>query len=116
MMQSVRERTTELGVLKALGFRNEMVLGLVLAESCLITAIGGLIGLGVSWVMTLGGSPVPQMLPVFYLPGADVVTGVGLVLALGLWRRACCRRFRRCGCRWRWRCGGLRKNFFRDHP
>jgi putative ABC transport system permease protein len=84
MAQSVRERTTELGVLKALGFSNEMVLGLILAESCLITALGGLVGLGVAWLLTLRGSPVPQMLPVFYLPGRDVLVGAGLVFALGL--------------------------------
>jgi putative ABC transport system permease protein len=84
MAQSVRERTTELGVLKALGFRNEMVLALVLAESTLITALGGLTGLGLAWALTIGGSPVPQMLPVFYLPAEDVLIGVGLVFALGL--------------------------------
>jgi putative ABC transport system permease protein len=84
MAQSVRERTTELGVLKALGFRNEMVLGLVLAESCLVTALGGLTGLGLAWLVTLRGSPVPQMLPVFYLPTHDIVVGVGLVFVLGV--------------------------------
>ncbi len=84
MMQSVRERTTELGVLKALGFRNEMVLGLVLAESCLITALGGFAGLALAWAVTLHGSPVPDFLPMFYFPKADIFVGVGLVFALGL--------------------------------
>jgi putative ABC transport system permease protein len=84
MMQSVRERTTEIGVLKALGFRNEMVLGLVLAESTMITALGGLTGLGLAWLVTLRGSPVPSMLPIFYFPGHDVLVGVGLVFALGI--------------------------------
>ncbi|MGH9649266.1 MAG: ABC transporter permease, partial [Terriglobales bacterium] len=46
MAQAVRERTNELGVLKALGFTNQSVLALVLAESCLIAAVGGLAGLG----------------------------------------------------------------------
>jgi len=83
MAQSVRERTTELGVLKAMGFRNELVLGLVLAESCFLTALGGLTGLGLAWLITLRGSPVPAMLPIFYLPERDVFVGVGLVFALG---------------------------------
>ena len=39
--QSVRERTGELGVLKAIGFTNAQVLGLVLAESCLLAVLGG---------------------------------------------------------------------------
>lgn len=83
MAQSVRERTEELGVLKAMGFTNELVLALVLAESCLIAAVGGLAGLGLALLVTSGGSPVPSMLPVFYLPTHDVALGVGLVFVLG---------------------------------
>jgi putative ABC transport system permease protein len=84
MAQSVRERTEELGVLKALGFTNELVLVLVLAESCAMAAIGGLAGLGAAWLLTARGSPVPSILPVFYLPHEDLLTGVALVGALGL--------------------------------
>ncbi len=83
MAQAVRERTTELGVLKAMGFTNTLVLTLVLAESCLLTALGGLTGLLIAWLITLGGSPVPQYLPMFYLPERDIAVGVGLVFALG---------------------------------
>jgi len=83
MAQAVRERTEELGVLKALGFTNERVLALVLFESCLIAAVGGLAGLGVAWLVTSAGSPVPAMLPVFYLPARNVILGVVLVFALG---------------------------------
>ncbi|MDB6023968.1 MAG: hypothetical protein JWM68_191 [Verrucomicrobiales bacterium] len=83
MAQSVRERTEELGVMKAMGFTNELVLGLVLAESCVITMVGGMAGLGAAWLFTMGGSPVPQMLPVFYLPPQALLIGVGLVFALG---------------------------------
>jgi putative ABC transport system permease protein len=84
MAQAVRERTQELGVLKALGFSNSRVLGLVLAESGLIAAAGGLLGLGAAWLVTAGGSPVPAVLPVFYLPRRYLLIGVGLVFALGL--------------------------------
>lgn len=84
MAQSVRERTEELGVLKALGFTNQRVLRLVLMESCFIAAVGGLIGLGLAWLFTAGGSPVPNMLPVFYLPPRYIGIGVGLVFALGI--------------------------------
>lgn len=84
MAQSVRERTEEIGVLKAMGFTNPLVLGLVLAESCLITGAGGLAGLGAALVFTSFGSPVPSMLPVFFFPWKDVTVGVALVLALGI--------------------------------
>jgi putative ABC transport system permease protein len=81
--QSVRERTEELGVLKAIGFTNELVLALLLAESFLIATVGGLAGLGAAWLMTVGGSPVPSMLPIFYLPQSAMITGLGLIVALG---------------------------------
>ncbi len=84
MAQAVRERTGELGVLKAMGFTNPLVLALVLAESCLIAAVGGLAGLGTAWLVTAGGSPVPAILPVFYLPQRNVIIGVVLVFALGV--------------------------------
>ncbi len=84
MAQAVRERTEEIGVLKAMGFTNERVLALVLAESCVIAAVGGLAGLGAAWLATAGGSPVPAMLPVFYLPPRSLGIGVGLVFALGV--------------------------------
>lgn len=84
MAQAVRERAEELGVLKAMGFSDDLVLGLVLAESCLISAVGGLVGLGLAWLVTARGSPVPSMLPVFSLPHRDIVIGAAIVLALGL--------------------------------
>ena len=84
MAQAVRERTQELGVLKALGFTNRLVLALVLAESCLIAAVGGLLGLAVAWLITAGGSPIPSILPVFYLPYRDLTIGVMLAFALGI--------------------------------
>jgi putative ABC transport system permease protein len=84
MAQSVRERTEELGVLKAMGFTNELVLGLVLVESCLIAGVGGLVGLGLAWLMTSAGNPVPGLLPVFFIPTRDLAIGLGLVMGLGI--------------------------------
>jgi putative ABC transport system permease protein len=84
MAQSVRERTEEIGVLKSLGFSNELVLGVVLAESCLIAALGGLVGLGLGAMATAGMSDSLSMLPGFFLPGRDVGWGVALVVGLGL--------------------------------
>lgn len=84
MSQAVRERTEEIGVLKAMGFRNELVLVLVMAESCLLAALGGLSGLGLAWLIISRGSPVPELLPVFFLPNSYLLIGAGIVLALGL--------------------------------
>ncbi|MES2569787.1 MAG: FtsX-like permease family protein, partial [Verrucomicrobiota bacterium] len=84
MGQAVRERTGEIGVLKAMGFTNQLVMVLVLLESCLIALVGGVAGLGLAWLITLGGSPIPAFLPVFYIPNRDLLLGLGVILGLGL--------------------------------
>lgn len=48
MMQAVRERTSELAVLKTIGFSNHSVLAMVLAESVLLLVLGGVVGLGLA--------------------------------------------------------------------
>ena len=84
MAQSVRERTEELGVLKALGFTNFLVLALVLLESCALAVLGGFGGLGGAWLIISAGNPVPGLLPVFYLPSGSLASGALLAVALGL--------------------------------
>ena len=84
MSQSVRERTEELGVLKAMGFTNGRVLGLVLAESCCLAVLGGGLGLAVGWGLISRGDPTGGVLPVFYLPEGRLLMGFALALALGL--------------------------------
>lgn len=44
LTMSIRERTTEIGVMRALGFTKGKILGLMITESILITVIGGMIG------------------------------------------------------------------------
>ncbi len=46
MAMSMRERTTEVAVLKAIGFSKQHILSLVLGESTLIALTGGLLGVG----------------------------------------------------------------------
>jgi putative ABC transport system permease protein len=85
MSQAIRERTGELGVLKALGFTNGQVLGLVMAESCLLAIVGGGLGLGAACVIIpLVGKKLSNTLPMFYLPGSDLLLGIGICLALGI--------------------------------
>jgi putative ABC transport system permease protein len=83
MAQAVRERTGELGVLKAIGFTNGRIVVLVLAESCLLTVLGGTIGLGLAWLMISRGDPTSGLLPMFFLPMRDLLFGFGISLALG---------------------------------
>ena len=84
MAQAVRERTEELGVLKALGFSNGQVLAFVLAESCFISSAGGLLGLGISWILVRQGDPTHGALAKFGLTPGNIASGVLLVMALGM--------------------------------
>jgi len=85
MAQSVRERTNELAVLKTLGFSHGQVLGLVLAESCVLAVIGGGLGIALGWgLITALGDPTHGQLPVFYFPGPDIALGAALAVLLGL--------------------------------
>ena len=84
MAQSVRERTSEMGVLKTLGFSNAAIMTLILSESVLIAVIGGGAGLALAWLFVQQGDPTNGMLPVFMLPPRDVTVGVVMVLLLGL--------------------------------
>lgn len=79
MAYAVRERTNELAVLKALGFTDTGVLGLVLGEALLLTSVGGGLGLILGWVMVSAGDPTNGFLPVFFIPGRDMVIGVILI-------------------------------------
>jgi len=83
--QAVRERTGELGVLKAIGFTNAQVLGLVMAESCVIAALGGLLGLGLAClIVPVVAKALSTMLPMFFFPVRDLAVGLGICLALGI--------------------------------
>jgi len=85
MAQSVRERTPEIAVLKTLGFTGPMVTSLVLAESVLLTAVGGLMGMAGAYatVEAVGGM-VRQYLPVWEVPADAWLNATGIILALGL--------------------------------
>jgi len=84
MSQAVRERTGELGVLKAIGFTNAQVMSLVLAESCLLTVLGGTLGLGLAWLVISHGDPTGGLLPLFSFPARDLMIGFGISVVLGL--------------------------------
>ena len=84
MAIAVRERVRELAVLKAVGFSDVFVLFLVLAESLLVAAIGGALGLGLAKLLTLNGDPTHGMLPFFHLGAESVVAGIAMALAVGI--------------------------------
>ena len=85
MAQAVRERTSELAVLKTIGFTSTSVLLMVLAESVLLVLIGGLAGVALSTVVGSGASAASGgmiNIPALGLDGW--VTAIGLMVAIGL--------------------------------
>jgi putative ABC transport system permease protein len=85
MAMSMRERTTEVAVLKAIGFSKSLVLAMVLTEAVLVSGFGGVIGsLGSKFFCDIvdlsrysGG-----FLPFFFIPWK--VAGLGMAVALGI--------------------------------
>jgi putative ABC transport system permease protein len=84
MAQSVRERISELAVLKTLGFPDRSVLAIVLSESILIMLIGGLLGLGIGWIVVQGlASTLGAYLPGLFLSPQAALAALGLIVAAG---------------------------------
>jgi putative ABC transport system permease protein len=84
MAMSMRERTTEIAVLKAIGFQRWLVLVMVLGESILIALMGGSVGVAAgrgTW------STVhyfwPQYIPLDWMAPAVLVYGVLVAGAVG---------------------------------
>jgi putative ABC transport system permease protein len=85
MSQSVRERRSELGVLKTLGFVDRSILWLVLAEALLTTVLGGAIGLSAAfWLVKATADMFGQFFGAVVINGAAVFIGIALMILLGL--------------------------------
>jgi putative ABC transport system permease protein len=84
MVQSVRERTSELAVLKTLGYADWKILLLVLLESLIITVGGGGLGLAVAWGLIQLGDPTGGLLPLYTLPASNIAVGFVLMILMGL--------------------------------
>ncbi len=85
MSQALRERIPELAVLKTLGFSDGTVALVVLGESILLCAFGGLLGIALAVVAFPGiKENIPPMFGVFDLSGGTIALGMGLAILLGL--------------------------------
>jgi putative ABC transport system permease protein len=85
MMQAVRERTSELAVLKTIGFTNGTVLALVLSESVLLLLLGGVIGVALATLLIPSVSSHSGGL--LNLPNVGIdnwLLGIGLMVIIGL--------------------------------
>lgn len=84
MMMAARERTREIAVLKALGFDDRLVVGLVVAESLAIALAGGLLGTGLArLVFDLTDFTAGGFFPRFTVTPGTMLRGLGIALFLG---------------------------------
>lgn len=82
MFVTVRERTSQIGLKKALGAKKRTILTEFLLESAFLCIIGGLIGLGLVWVLTLIlGAVLP--FPIFIAPNI-IMLALGICIVLGI--------------------------------
>jgi putative ABC transport system permease protein len=82
MLAVVSERTHEIGIRKSVGARRSDILNQFLVESSMLAGIGGLIGIGIAWLVAVivrNATPVPMEVPV-----SAVLVGVGLSTVVGL--------------------------------
>ncbi len=79
---SVRERVTEMAVLKVLGYRPWQILTLILGEALLIGALSGLVSAGLTYFVidhVFGGVKFPiAFFPAFFIPKAALGWGPGI--------------------------------------
>ncbi|MEH6417127.1 ABC transporter permease [Pseudomonas sp. CGJS7] len=85
MAQAVRERTSELAVLKTIGFPDRSVLLLVLAEAMLLMVIGGVLGLLIASVLgPVVGALSGGVINVPPIGWNSWLLAVGLMFAIGV--------------------------------
>jgi putative ABC transport system permease protein len=85
MMMSARERTREMGILKAIGFTDGHVFLLLIGEAMALSLFGALAGVGLAWLLAnvVHYNPKPDFFPVFYLPAESMLAATGLAALTG---------------------------------
>jgi putative ABC transport system permease protein len=86
MLMAVLERTREVGVLRALGWRRRQVLGLILREGVLIGLLGGIAGIVFAFTLSTLINMAPLVGDAYdAIWGADIfVRAIGIAIFLGL--------------------------------
>ncbi len=85
MAMSVRERMGEFAVFKTLGFGWGYFVGLILGESLTLTAIGGLLGIAVTFpTASAFGQAVGQFFPIFHVSTETIVMDMAAAALVGI--------------------------------
>lgn len=85
MLMASREQTRDIGVLKALGFSDGTVFGVMLAQSLVLCCIGGFSGIGLALLTEpLMANMLGTMFPGYAVTGETLLLAVLLTLGVGL--------------------------------
>jgi putative ABC transport system permease protein len=84
MLMSMREQTSEVGVLKSLGFVDGSVFGLFIAQATLLCLVGGGLGIFLAWATqgVIAGS-IEYMFPGYSVRTSTFALAAAITLALG---------------------------------
>lgn len=82
MFVTVRERTAQIGLKKAIGAKKRTILTEFLLESAFLCVIGGLLGLFLVWILTLALSKVLPF-PIFIAPNI-ILLALSICIVLGV--------------------------------
>jgi putative ABC transport system permease protein len=88
MLVSVTERTREIGIRKAVGARKSDIIVQFLTEAVVLTALGGVLGLTLGWLISRAAGLLFPTLPTavpLWAAASGVAVSVGVGLFFGIW-------------------------------
>ncbi|HKK71418.1 MAG TPA: FtsX-like permease family protein, partial [Candidatus Krumholzibacteria bacterium] len=82
MLASVLERTREIGIRRAVGARQADVLAQFLTEAVVVSVLGGLLGIGLGFVLTAAISATAGWPVAISVPGVVLAFGVSVMVGV----------------------------------
>lgn len=85
MLVSVSERTREIGLRKAVGAKGSAIMTQFLIEAVVLCCVGGLLGIGVGWMITFGVTKIPGAnLDQAYIPAWAIIMSFAFSAGVGI--------------------------------
>jgi ABC-type antimicrobial peptide transport system permease subunit len=82
MLVSVTERTREIGIRKSVGATNRQILNQFLTEACVLTIMGGVLGVLLSMAINFSLRIFTNLTPVITLPVVLIAAGVSMAVGI----------------------------------
>lgn len=82
MLVSVTERTREIGLRKAVGAKTSDILWQFIVEAIMLTVTGGILGIGLGWLIGQGAKGVLDITPIITVNSILLAVGVSTIVGL----------------------------------